>query len=523
MAIYFGGDLSSTSATLKAIDEKSMKVVETFKVSLDDIAHSMDVPTVEGMIEGPGGYFHVPGKVLVAGQQEVMRQAAKDKTFENSEVKAGSWSVQGHLGVYLRNGIVDVLRTARDGDLAALTEPFFTCDCPTWRDSSTKKEVEQLNRAMQQAGINVINMAERYPGAQILKRVDTAAYNDADIIMVGNALASFLITGVPTFSGPGDAAASGFVNLKTLKLDRRAMDVISTDLHNKVAEVTSAGGFIGKANPFYRAMGYTNLKMFVGDQDNIKSAAYLIFDPAVLQVSLGTSYTVSVVANAPIKGFEGNFASNDAKFPYLLLLCKNNGSSSVSGVLKAFGHKPDDFDKISTALKRSPVGNDRAMALPYYDQEIIPYHEAVKDMIRTGYGGCATFNQDMRAAIEGNAASMKRWATEYFKSTVGGEFKALSFAGGATNNKDLVKVWVNMFGIPAYSMAQAEDAAAVGAGLTAMADSDGRKTLQSVLPQFLAANKPHITNPGATAAHFYENSFMPAYSQFEDKHIQQRK
>src|SRR3989338_8030883 len=287
MAIYLGGDLSSTKASLVAIDGRSMRRVGTYRVSIDDVADSLGVKTEGGMVEGPGGVFTVPGKVMVKAVEEVMQQAARDSTYDNSEAKAGSWSVQGHLGIYLRKGAAELLRdNGLSDDLWKAMEPLFTCDCPTWKDSSTGEQVASLNQRMREAGHPVIVMAERYPGPQIAKRVNTSAYNDADAIMVGNALPSLLITGVRTFSGPGDAAASGFVSLEDLTLCKPAADVIDRSLYTKVAQVTSAGGFIGSATPYFRRMGFKNLKMFVGDQDNVKSAAYLICGDKFVQLNL---------------------------------------------------------------------------------------------------------------------------------------------------------------------------------------------------------------------------------------------
>lgn len=527
MGISFGGDLSSTGVTLKAIDDQTMRVVNTYKADLDDIARSVGVTTtVNGMIEGPeDGEFSVPGEVLVAGIEDVMKQAAADSRYKNSDVRKGSWSVQGHLQAYLRKQIVNILQDPSSAHpLWKQVKDMFTCNCPTWRDSTTTLQVEQLNQLMSQAGLNVITMAERYPGPQIKKRVGTDAYNNADLITIGNALASFIITGIPTFSGPGDAAASGFVDLETLTLDRKAMNIIDPGLHQKIAPVTPAGGCIGDASSYYKAMGYINLKMFVGDQDNVKSAAYLISSPTVLQVSLGTSYTVSIIAKQPIPGFEGNFATNDSKYPYLLLLCKNNGSSSISEVLQEYNLDENDFAKITTALRATPIGNDGAMALPHFGPEIVPYNPGGKGIIRKDYDEkSATLEKDMRAVIEGNAASMSRYASEYFGQTVGGKFTALSFAGGATNNRDLVQVWLDMFGLPGYFMKHADDAAAIGAGLTAIADSDNRRTLQTVLSAFLKANTPTVLNPDNSAKTFYNGGWKAQHAQFEDAYAQKRK
>lgn len=520
MAIYFGGDLSSTKVSLVAIDGRTMKRVGTYRASIDDIAHSMGIQTKDGMVEGPDGLVTVPGRVLVKAVQDVMQQAANDSSFDNADVRAGSWSVQGHLGVYLRQGAAERLRSPDlTGDLSTLMEPFFTCDCPTWKDSSTSAQVAVLNHKMREAGVPVIVMAERYPGPQIAKRVKTSAYDDASHFMVGNALPSFIITGVRTFSGPGDAAASGFVNLENLTLCKEAADIIDEGLISKVAPVTAAGGYIGPASPFFRRTGFTNLHMYVGDQDNVKSAAYLICGDRVLQVSLGTSYTVSNTATSPLPGFEGNFASNDKSRPYLLLLTKRNGSSSIVATLVAHGKGEKEFGLISPALAATPVGNDGAMALPHYGSEIIPYNPSGVAIIREGYNTDATFPIDMRAVIEGNAASMKIWTNHY----LGKGFNALSFAGGATNNMDIVQAWVNVFGVPGYLMNNSDDAAAIGAALTAMADSDGRRSLQTVQRAFLRANQPQIVTVDERAAAFYQKTFLPAYQAFEAKHIQARR
>ena len=526
-AKFIGVDASSTSITLVVYDFDQNCLISKKQIDMDELGNSLGVKLVKGMVSGPDNYYAVPGKVLAAGAQRIMQMAADDKAFSNEEVLGMSFSVQGHLTAYLKKGIVDVLRNpSLNETLDKQIHEFFTCDCPTWMNKSTVKESRRLNEQIKAKGLNVITVAERYPAPQILSRVGTSAYDDADLIIVGNAFFPFFITGVPTFSGPGDAAASGFVNLETLTLDQEAMALVADDLHQKIIEVTPSGTLIGKASPFFQAMGYTNLEVFTSDQDNIKSGAYLIFGPQIGQVSLGTSYTVSVLSKDPIPGFEGNFGSNDKEYPFLPLLCKNNGANSIERTLETYGFQRNDFKMVSEALTRTGSGNNRAMALPWFEPEIMPYAPDANGIVRQGYGK-QDFETDIRAVVEGNAASMKIWADHYFKAILDGDFEGISFAGGTTNNPQVLQVWADMFGVPGYCMYQAEDATAIGAALTAAADyfsqhSDPEMTLQKVVTRFLEANKPYIVQPNTDAATDYKKSFIPAYREFEARHAQQR-
>ena len=478
------------------------------------------------MVENGKGNFVIPGIVIAKGAEMIIDTLANDNSFANEEVLCGSNSFQGHLTAYLKQGVTQVLQnpdptTPLHQQLAS----FFTCDCPTWMNSTTKEQTERLNDLATKAGLNVIKMAERYPGPQILQRVGITAYDDASTIMCGNALWAFLLTGVPSFSGPGDAAASGFVNLETLKLDKDAMKLIAPDLERKVAEVTPPGTIIGKVSPFFQRKGFVNMGMSTSDQDNIKSGAYAIFRPDILQVSLGTSYTAYIVSKKTIAGFEGNFASNDAEYPYLLLLCKNNGSGSISGVLSMHHYSAKAFDKVTRSLRRSQPGNEGRMALPWFKPEIIPYAPHAPGFVRNNYA--KGFRADIRAAVEGNAASLLYAAREKFKDMV--SITGVSFVGGAKQNPEIMKIWANMAGVDCYEMAMGEDAAAIGAALTAAADylrnqpETSSLKLTDVVSRFVEKHKPTVTTPDRDIAEMYRTKFMPAYVAFEAAHAQQRR
>ncbi len=530
--LSFGYDASSTGHKLVALDIDAREIIATYQLDMRELASEFGFQTTEeGMVQGANeGEYSFPGHILAEGLERVMLKAARDDSFKNEDVVAMSFSVQGHLTAYL---IGDLMQTAITGGdtrpLRELVEPYLTCECPTWKNSSTKQQSATLNGLMKERGLNVITMAERYPGSQISKRVGTEAYQNATSIMVGNALFPFFVTGVPTFSGPGDAAASGFVDLSTLRLDERAMKIIAPDLHEKVKEVTPAGSLIGRATERFRQMGFTNLNVYTSDQDNIKSSAYLIFDPGhIMPVSLATSYTASPYSKFPIPGFEGNFGSNHPDYPYMPLLCKNNGSTSLVSLLDEWGWNSKDFERISKALQATKPGNDGAMALPWFQPEIVPYAPDAHGVILHETYGERLFAKDMRAAVEANAASMKNWSDHYFGDIIPG-LNGIAFAGGTTNNLDVLQVWTNMFGVKGYCLQHAQNAAAVGAALTAAADylshqpDSPQINLSHVVASFIQANPAErVIEPDRDASAFYREVFRPAYAQFEAQHSQKR-
>jgi len=80
--IFFGGDFSSQSATLVAYNYDTESIVYTGKISMDEIADSIRVRTVNGMIQGPDEHeFSVPGAVIAAAVERAFRDAAADDSF----------------------------------------------------------------------------------------------------------------------------------------------------------------------------------------------------------------------------------------------------------------------------------------------------------------------------------------------------------------------------------------------------------------------------------------------------------
>jgi xylulokinase len=523
---FIGFDVSSTSVGAIVYDYGVNEIVAEHSIDMDELASDVGVKTIEGMVEDGEGNFVLPGTVIAQGADRIMEELAVDDSFDNADVYGGSVSFQGHFTALLRDGIGTVLQ---NGDVSTPLHKqiaeYLTCDFHTWKNNTTKKETADLNEQMEVAELNVIKMAERYPASHIHKHVGTPAYNDASEIMCGNAFFSYLLTGVRSFSGPGDAAASGFVDLDSLKLDSRAMVIVAPGLENKVTEVTPPGTIIGKLSSRYQKMGFTNMSMSTGDQDNIKSAAYAIFKPGILQISLGTSYTAYIVSKKTIPGFEGNFASNDAECPYVLLLCKQNGSDSLTGVLSMHHYSKKDFDRLSRSLRCSPAGNDGKIALPWFGPEITPYAPDANGMIRNGYE--QGFRADARAAAEGNAASLIHAARE----TLGkmGAFSGVSLVGGGGQNKELSQIWADMAGVDCYDMAKGSQAAAIGAALTAAVDYENnqpggiRVRLQDAAKRFMLKYPAAITEHNPTTAAMYKNDFMPKYVEFEGAHSQKRK
>jgi len=523
---FIGLDFGSTSISALVYDyDKNIIVSDPQVIDMDELASSLGIRTKKGMIQqGENGYF-VDGKMVAAGTEGIMGKVAGDNSFANKEVVAGSVSVQGHLNAYLREGAADAALLANPSkSLEEQMGPYFTCFCPTWQNTETTRETEHLNELMATLGLNVNKMAERYPGPQIKSRVGTPAYDDAASIICGNALVPLLMTGVMTFSGPGDAAASGFVNLDTLKLDKRAMKIIAPDLENKVEEVTPPGTLIGRVTPFFKSMGFENLDIYTSDQDNIKSGAYALFRPNMLQISLGTSYTAYVISKNYLPGFEGNFASNDSEFPYILLLCKNNGSNSITDVLAMHNYSKKDFARVSNSLRLSKHGNDGKMALPLFKNEIFPYAPEALGFVRNYED--KGFRADIRAAAEGNAASLIDAARGQFGELV--DIGGVSFVGGATPNKELMEIWANMAGVDCYHMYMADHAAAIGSALTAATDylnnqKAGSATLQGVAQRFIEKNKPKMATPDIEVARMYREDFVPEYIRFQDQHTSRRK
>jgi xylulokinase len=154
-------------------------------------------------------------------------------------------------------------------------------------------------------------------------------------------------------------------------------------------------------------------------------------------ISLGTSDTIfSPMAEArwDESGSGSVFGAPTGEF--MGLTCFANGSIARERIRDEFGLTWADF---SASLDSTPPGNDGRILLPWFDPEITP--PVIVPGVRRHHLALDDMNGHIRGVVEAQMMSMKlhsRW--------MGVEVATIHATGGASANREILRVMADVFG-----------------------------------------------------------------------------
>jgi xylulokinase len=171
-------------------------------------------------------------------------------------------------------------------------------------------------------------------------------------------------------------------------------------------------------------------------------------------ISLGTSDTVfGPVAQPPENPAGANVFGSPAG-GYMLLVCFRNGSLAREHIRDRYGMKWADF---SRALASTPAGNRGGFMLPWVEAEITPTVNTA-GIRRFGVSeddGAA----NVRALVEGQMMAMaNHWADLATRPVT-----RIRTTGGASQNREILQIMADVFGVDVYPAASASGASLGGA------------------------------------------------------------
>jgi xylulokinase len=394
-------------------------------------------------------------------------------------IVAISGSGQQHGSVYWRRGSAQRWTAEMDHSRSldeVIDSTWFSRQlAPIWMDNSTTDQCREISAALggaqSLAELTGSSAYERFTGPQIRRfyATEPQAYADTErISLVSSFIASALVGGYAPIDW-GDASGMNLLDIHQRTWSQAALDATAPELGARLGAPVAPSTVVGAPSIYaQRRFGFADsCRVVVCSGDNLCSSAGLRVVEGSCAVSLGTSDTMFAVTRhpSPLADAGHVFCSATDAETYLALLCFKNGSLVREGVRdRLCGGSWVRFNEL---LRQSPPGNGGNVGFFYFDPEILPRNASGEHRFNgagervTQFADAAT---EVRALVESQFLSMRHHAAQL--GVVSG-VKTLIVTGGASQNRAIVQIAADVFGVPAYA-ADSTDSAAVGAAYRAL-------------------------------------------------------
>ncbi|HYG23712.1 MAG TPA: FGGY-family carbohydrate kinase [Verrucomicrobiae bacterium] len=465
--LFLGIDSSTQSLSAVIIDYDTRKVV--YEKSLNFDSALPDYGTQNGVLPHRDPLVKHSSPLLWAEALDMLFAQMQKDGVALGEVLAISGSGQQHGSVYLNAGAAEAfakLGKARSL-VGGLRGVFSRRTSPIWMDSSTAEECAEVRAKLggikataQKTGSDTF---ERFTGPQIRKfyKQDREAYHHtAHIALVSSFMASILAGKIAPIDH-GDGAGMNLMDIRAKTWHADALKATAPGLRRKLPPLAPSSQLIGRVCPYFtRKYGLNpeaQVQVWSGDNPCSVIGLGLVSEGRVA-ISLGTSdtYFGSMKRCRTDEHGEGHvFGSPNGD--YMTLICFKNGSLAREKVRELYGIKT--WEAFGKALAATPVGNNGAILLPWFEAEIVP-------RVNTPLLHRFDLNEKdaaahCRAIAEAQMMSMRlhsRWMKV--------KPECIYATGGASTNIPLLQVMADVMNCPVVRI-EVSKSAALGAGIRA--------------------------------------------------------
>lgn len=469
--LFLGLDCSTQSFTAlvleqtRAGDPSSTRILAERSLNFDE--HFPEFRTRNGVLSPGNGVVHSPPQMWVRALEETLAMLKK-QGIPLDRIAAVGNSGQQHGSVYLNASAERTLAGLDAGKPLApqLDWIYSRKTSPIWMDSSTTAECGEIAKAL--GGDDAVceltgsRCFERFTGPQIRKFYKTEPEHyltTAHICLVSSFIPS-LLAGKIVPVDPGDGAGTNLMDIAKRQWSPEALEATAPGLSDRflpVMETTEIAATI--SNYFVERFGFSpECKILPGTGDNPASLVGLgLVSGGALGISLGTSDTVFAYMNKVSTDPSG--ASHVFGSPtggYMAISVYKNGSLAREAVRQRHGL---NWDQFSDLLGRTPAGNNGRVLLPYFDTEIVP-HVQTAGAQRFGFSEGDT-DAEVRAVVEAQMTSM-RIHSEWMGETP----RRIQATGGASNNREILQIMADVFGVPVMRQ-ETSNSAGLGAAIQA--------------------------------------------------------
>lgn len=466
--IYLGFDSSTQSLTATAIEvengRREVRLSRTFR--FDDVLPRYG--TRNGVLPSPDERIvHAPPLLWAEALELMLGELVREPGIDWNGLRAISGSAQQHGSVYLnrlaaeRLPTLDPERPLVDQLRGVLARPTS----PVWMDASTTPQCAAIEAAL--GGADAVarltgsRAYERFTGPQIRRfaEEDPPRYAATDRVHLVSSWLASLLTGAHAPIDHGDGSGMNLMDLARKQWSRPAVGATAPDLARKLPPLVPSWTTAGSLARYWRErFGLPAARVVVWSGDNPCSliGTGLVREGRVA-VSLGTSDTIFGAMDDPRVSADGTghvFASPAGG--YFGMTVFRNGSLARERVRDSYGF---DWAGVSSALGRTPPGNDGAILIPWFEPEITPLvlrPQPYRFELAESDGA-----RNVRALIEGQMMALalhSRW--------MGVRIVTIHATGGAAANRTILQVMADVFDAEVWQM-PAGNSAALGAALRA--------------------------------------------------------
>ncbi len=525
---YLGIDCSTQSITAIVLAQEEEKNPASTRIllekSLNFDASYPEFCTRNGVLPGEPGLAHTPPQLWVRALEDLL-QVVKNEGIPLHQIAGIGVSGQQHGSVYLNAGAEKTMASlnVKLGLAEQLEGIYSRKTSPIWMDATTTEECREIAAAL--GGDDAVckltgsRCFERFTGPQIRRFYKTEPTNysqTAHICLVSSFIPS-LLAGKIIPIDPGDGAGMNLMDIATRAWSPEALRVTAPGLDQKLLPVLESGAIAGTVSPYFTArFGFSpDCKILPGTGDNPASLVGLgLVSSGAIGISLGTSDTVfafmSDVHTDP-DGASHVFGSPTGA--YMAISVYKNGSLAREAVRNSHGLSWEAFSEI---LKTTSPGNGGKIMLPYFDNEIIPRINKA-GVQRYGFT-VEDVEGDVRAVVEAQMASMF-----LHSAWMGEKPRRIHATGGASNNREILQVMSDMFGVPVIRQ-ETSNSAALGAAIRIQ-----HAILTIVRPEvsFELLAQPHVRTTMAltpdVSAHQVYQGFLSTYRMQETEYVKSLK
>lgn len=521
MGRYLGVDASTQSMSGLVIDTDDGAIVAESSVNFDE--HFGGVYGVSnGVFDLGDGQVHSAPLMWAEALEQLLTQL-RNAGVDLGTIRAIGGAGQQHGTVYLNDTAAGVLANL-DGsrDLAGqLSGILSRPTAPIWMDTSTTQQCREIEAAVggRDALLDLTgNTAfERFSGPQIRRfwQTDPRSWEQTATVCLVSSFVSSLLAGQPVGVDAGDGSGTNLMDIRTRRWSATALDATAPDLQQRLLPVSSASAVVGAIHPFWvqRHGLSADCQVLPFSGDNPCSLIGLgLVQPGQTALSLGTSDTLFACmdeARVSTTGEGALFASPDGAH-YMALICFLNGSLAREAVRDRYDL---DWDGFSQALAATPPGNNGALMLPWFGEEIVPHVTqpgVVRDQLNEEDAAA-----NVRAVIEAQALSSK-----IHSEWMGVPIRSLAVTGGASANRGILQIFADVHGCPVQPF-ETTNAAALGGALLAAyghAASTGRPDWLAVVSPFTAPDAALRVDPNQATGAVY-GSLTQRYRALEGRHL----
>ncbi len=518
MSEYFLGlDSSTQSLTAVIIDLATRKIVYEQSLNFDKAVPHYG--TQRGVLRDAHDpkTVHAPPLMWVETLDLLCAKMKKDGA-PLGEIKAIAGSGQQHGSVYLNKSAATAFASldTKKALHENLKNVFSRATSPIWMDSSTTKECDEITAAAGGRAALIVATGsaafERFTGPQIRKFAvhETESYAaTAHIALVSSFMASVLAGQLAPID-PGDGAGMNLMDIRSKQWHPEALDATAPKLLERLPPLAPSCSIVGPVHKYFvEKFGFApTAQCAVWSGDNPCSVIGLgLVEPGQTAISLGTSdtYFGTMAECRTDPNGEGHVFGSPTG-DYMTLICFKNGSLAREKIKDQFKL---DWDGFAAAIKSTPVGNNGALMLPWFDPEITP--RVLTPGVRRINLREDNVGANCRAVMEGQMLSMR-----LHSSWMSMRPSKIFATGGASVDPVRMQIVADVHGCPVYRL-ETTASAALGAALRA-AHAWQRTKREMEWPEIVrgftepVANSRINARPEATAVY---DKMLKAYADAE--------